>query len=77
MSTKKKKPRYKGPGSILAVNPIAGRNYDILEKFQCGLELRGTEVKSAREGKINLKEGLCLFLFCLEYHGTRVPFRIC
>jgi SsrA-binding protein len=57
MSTKKKKPRYKGPGSILAVNPIAGRNYDILEKFQCGLELRGTEVKSAREGKINLKEG--------------------
>ncbi|GJQ12307.1 hypothetical protein GpartN1_g4098.t1 [Galdieria partita] len=53
----RKKTQYKGPGSIVAVNPIAGRNYDILEKFQCGLELKGTEVKSAREGNINLKEG--------------------
>ncbi|GJD11044.1 SsrA-binding protein [Galdieria sulphuraria] len=56
MATRRKS-QYKGPGSTVAVNPIAERNYEILEKFQCGLELKGTEVKSAREGNINLKEG--------------------
>lgn len=73
--TSKKKPRYKGPGSTIAVNPIVQRNYDILERFQCGLELKGTEVKSAREGKINLKEGSYLHF---ETSGRNQSFlRIC
>lgn len=34
--------------------------YDIKEKIECGLELKGTEVKSIREGKANLKDTFAL-----------------
>lgn len=34
--------------------------YDIKEKIECGLELKGTEVKSIREGKANLKDSFAL-----------------
>src|ERR1700674_2644222 len=40
-----------------AVNRQAGHYYYLLEKFETGIELTGTEVKSIREGKVNLKEG--------------------
>src|SRR3990172_1212019 len=40
----------------LAVNRQASYLYHLLEKFEAGIELRGTEVKSIREGKANLKE---------------------
>ena len=39
-----------------AVNRAAGHNYFLLEKFEAGLALRGTEVKSVREGRANLKD---------------------
>jgi len=39
-----------------AVNRQAAHNYLFLEKFEAGMELRGTEVKSIREGKVNLKD---------------------
>src|SRR5271155_508722 len=39
-----------------AVNRAAGHNYFLLEKFEAGVALRGTEVKSIREGKANLKD---------------------
>jgi SsrA-binding protein len=39
-----------------AVNRAAGHNYFLLEKFEAGIALRGTEVKSIREGKANLKD---------------------
>jgi SsrA-binding protein len=39
-----------------AVNRSAGHNYFLLEKFEAGIALRGTEVKSIREGKANLKD---------------------
>jgi len=39
-----------------AVNRQASHLYHLLEKFEAGLELNGTEVKSVREGKINLKD---------------------
>jgi SsrA-binding protein len=38
------------------VNRSAGHNYFLLEKFEAGISLRGTEVKSIREGKANLKD---------------------
>jgi len=38
------------------VNRSAGHNYFLLEKFEAGVALRGTEVKSIREGKANLKD---------------------
>jgi SsrA-binding protein len=38
------------------VNRAAGHHYFLLDKFEAGLALRGTEVKSIREGKANLKD---------------------
>lgn len=40
----------------IATNRKAPRDYHILEKFEAGVELRGTEVKSIRQGKINLSD---------------------
>ena len=42
--------------SVLAVNRQASHNYEFLEKFEAGVVLTGTEVKSAKEGKISLKD---------------------
>jgi len=39
-----------------AQNRAASHNYHLLEKFEAGVALRGTEVKSIREGKANLKD---------------------
>ncbi|MDD3515463.1 MAG: SsrA-binding protein, partial [Synergistaceae bacterium] len=41
---------------VLAVNRAARFNYEILETFEAGLVLQGSEVKSIREGRISLKE---------------------
>ena len=41
----------------LTLNRQAGHYYHLLEKFETGIELTGTEVKSIREGKANLKDG--------------------
>lgn len=41
---------------IVADNRKARHNYDILETFEAGLMLTGTEVKSLREGKANIGE---------------------
>src|ERR1700742_1617630 len=38
-----------------SVNRAAGHNYFLQEKFEAGVALRGTEVKSIREGKANVK----------------------
>ncbi len=39
-----------------ASNRAAGHNYFLLDKFEAGVALRGTEVKSIREGHANLKD---------------------
>ena len=41
---------------ILAQNKKARHDYFILEGFEAGIELVGTEVKSVRMGKMNLKD---------------------
>jgi SsrA-binding protein len=41
---------------ILGDNRQAGHNYFLLERFEAGLVLTGTEVKAARAGKVQLKE---------------------
>jgi SsrA-binding protein len=46
------------PGiKIVTTNRQARYRYEILESVEAGLVLTGTEVKSLREGKCNLKEG--------------------
>ena len=34
-------------------------NYEIIDKLVAGMALRGTEIKSIREGKVNLQDGFC------------------
>lgn len=44
---------------IITNNKHATYQYHILEKYEAGIELRGSEVKSLREGRINLKDAFC------------------
>ncbi|RMF83002.1 MAG: SsrA-binding protein SmpB [Nitrospirae bacterium] len=44
------------PGKVYARNKQARRLYEILERFEAGIELRGTEVKSVRAGQVSLNE---------------------
>jgi SsrA-binding protein len=55
----------------VAVNRQAFHNYDIIEKFEAGLVLTGTEIKSARDGKVNLKDSYGLNCHISPYsHGN-------
>ena len=55
-----------------AHNRMASHNYFLLEKFEAGVALRGTEVKSIREGKANLRDSYGLIkdgeAFLLNVH---------
>lgn len=41
---------------LLSDNRSAGHNYHLLERFEAGIALTGTEVKAAKSGKIQLKD---------------------
>jgi len=43
----------------IADNRKARHDYFILETIECGIELVGTEVKSIRQGGVNLKDSWC------------------
>jgi len=51
-SKKKKKPK----GNTICVNRQARRNFEILDTLEAGISLQGTEVKSIRDGKMNLQD---------------------
>lgn len=44
---------------LIAKNRKAYFDYFILSTYEAGIELFGTEVKSLREGKVNLKDSFC------------------
>ena len=44
---------------IIANNKKAYHDYFILEKYEAGIELAGTEVKSLRQGRCTLKDSWC------------------
>ncbi|WP_022850783.1 SsrA-binding protein SmpB [Limisalsivibrio acetivorans] len=48
--------------ATIAKNKKAFHDYEIVEKFEAGIELRGTEVKSIRNGNVNLKDSFVKFL---------------
>ena len=48
-------------GEINIKNKKASFQYEFLEKFEAGMQLLGTEIKSIREGKASIKEGYCAF----------------
>ena len=43
----------------VATNKKAYHDYFVLETYEAGIELKGTEVKSLRQGKVNLKDSWC------------------
>ena len=57
---------------IIAENRKARHDYFVIENYECGIELFGTEVKSLRAGGVNLKDSYCEVdkgeLFALGIH---------
>src|SRR5690349_22955303 len=53
------KPRFSNDINIR--NRQAGFEYELLDKYVAGMVLTGTEIKSIREGKVNLQDGYCYF----------------
>lgn len=59
-------------GKIIAQNKKAYHDYFVEETYEAGIALFGTEVKSVRAGRVNLKDSYCSFregeLFVLGFH---------
>jgi SsrA-binding protein len=49
-------PSHPGGRRILATHRRARHEYHVLETVECGLELKGTEVKSLRDGHVSMAE---------------------
>ena len=45
---------------IVAKNPTAYHNYNIIDDFEAGIVLYGTEIKSIRNGKVSLKDSYAI-----------------
>lgn len=54
-----KKERFSNDVNIK--NRQANFQYELLDKFIAGMVLKGTEIKSIREGRVNLQDGHCYF----------------
>ncbi len=50
----------KGTGKVLAQNKKAGFDYYIEDTIEAGIVLNGTEIKSVRKGKVQLKDAFIL-----------------
>ena len=63
--------------TVVSNNKKAFHDYFVLETFEAGIELVGTEVKSVRQGKVNLKDSWCSIdrgeLFVMGMHIS--PYR--
>mmetsp|Transcript_25712 Transcript_25712/g.39507 ORF Transcript_25712/g.39507 Transcript_25712/m.39507 type:complete len:200 (+) Transcript_25712:112-711(+) len=53
----KKKKKVKD--GTITVNRAARRNYEVVDTIEAGISLKGTEVKSIRDGKMNIRDGYC------------------
>ncbi|MEW6055406.1 MAG: SsrA-binding protein SmpB [Bdellovibrionota bacterium] len=50
------KPESKGESALICANKNASRNYHLLERYEAGMVLQGTEVKSIRNGAVHLND---------------------
>ncbi len=61
--------------SIIARNKKAAHDYFILDKYQCGIVLTGTEIKSIRLGKASIQDAYCRVedeeLFVINMHISK------
>ncbi len=59
-------------------NKKANFEFEILDKFTAGVMLTGTEIKSVREGKVNMSDAFCSFiqgeLFVRNLHISEYSF---
>ena len=46
---------------LIAKNPVAYHNFNIEDKYEVGIVLAGTEIKSIRKGRVNLKDSYAGF----------------
>ncbi|MGQ9819081.1 MAG: SsrA-binding protein SmpB [Candidatus Kapaibacteriales bacterium] len=60
---------------IIVKNKRAYHDFELLDKYEAGIVLKGTEVKSIRQGKCNIQDSYCSFLnsrknelFLLNFH---------
>ncbi|CAA9889834.1 trans-translation protein [Candidatus Methylobacter favarea] len=60
MADKKSRKNKNQPNNTIAVNRQATHEYFIEERFEAGLVLQGWEVKSLRDGRVQLKESYVL-----------------
>ena len=56
---------------LVSKNPTAYHNFDITEKIECGIVLSGTEIKSIRNGKVNIKDSYA----SVDKNGEAVVFK--
>jgi len=69
----KAKKRKVAPGDV-ASNRYASYRFDLLERIECGIALRGTEVKALRDGGAQLKDGYALIRDGELYlHNVHIP----
>ena len=52
----KKGGKRKAAAGDVATNRQASYRYELIDRFECGIELQGSEVKSLREGGVQLKD---------------------
>ena len=68
----------KGHIKIVAENRQARRDYFIVDQYEAGMVLRGTEVKSLRQGRANLKDSYAQIkdgeVFVYQLHIASYPF---
>ncbi len=70
---KSKELARKAANRLLAENRFARHQYEIIETLETGIELVGTEVKSIRAGKANLRDGFCLIRKSeLQLHNVHI-----
>ena len=60
---------------LIAQNKKASHDYFLHDKFECGIVLLGTEIKSVRAGKVNIKDSYALVrneeMYLLNMHITK------
>ncbi len=69
--------KSEGKEKLVATNKDARHKYSLEERYEAGIELWGSEVKSLREGRANLKDSYARFergeLFLLGLHISPYP----
>ena len=73
----------KNQKQIIANNKKAYHDYFVLETYEAGIELFGTEIKSIRNGRVNLKDSFCsvddgeMFVIGLMSRATVLTVTLC